>query len=150
MEDPMPTVNLTSTPIVDATPDQAHPYVPIARLYADASGDSHLDTWQWPAVQAEIAPPAPPVLVTTPEATEQTLLLRIPAGWQCRPHPAPHRHLMTILLGTLESTTSDGRTHRFPPGSAVLVEDTTGHGHGIRTVDGDVTVAVTQLGGQPT
>ena len=139
----MSTVNHT-------TPDEvnAHAYVPVARVYADASGESHFGTWQWPAVETELAPPAPPVFVTTPEAAEQTLLLRMPSGWYCQPHPAPRRHLMVVVHGTLESTASDGETRRFPPGSAVLVEDTTGHGHTIRTVDGEVVVAVTQLDGQ--
>jgi uncharacterized cupin superfamily protein len=55
---------------------------------------------------------------------------------------------MVILRGTLEFTASDGQTRRFPPGTAVLVVDTTGHGHSIRTVDGEAAVAVTQLDGQ--
>jgi hypothetical protein len=145
MENPMTTVNVT-------TPDQGYApaSVSIARVYADASGESHFDTWQWPAVQTQLAPPAPPVSVTTPEAAEHTLLLRIPSSWDCQPHPAPRRHLMVVMRGTLESTTSDGETRRFPPGSAVLIADTTGHGHSIRTLDSQVVVAVTQLDGQAT
>jgi hypothetical protein len=43
-------------------------------------------------------------------------------------------------------TASDGETRLFTPGSAILLEDTTGQGHSSRTVDGEVLIAVTQLG----
>jgi len=133
---------MTTAPALDEVRTE-----PLTRLYTGADGGSRFGTWQWPAVQAEIAPPAPPVIVTMPEAAGQTMLLRLPAGWSCEPHPAPHRHLMVVLHGTLESTTSDGETRRLPPGGAVLVEDTTGLGHGIRSVGGEVVVAITQLDG---
>jgi quercetin dioxygenase-like cupin family protein len=120
-------------------------HVSIARLYADPDGASHFGAWEWPAAETAFAPPAPPVRVTAPEAAERALLLHIPAGWTSRPHPAPRRQLMVVVRGTLESTVSDGETRSFPPGSAVLVEDTFGAGHSTRTVGGEVVVAVTQL-----
>jgi hypothetical protein len=121
--------------------------VSIARLYADEAGESHYDAWDWPAAETDFAPPAPPVLVTAPEAARRALLLRIPSGWYGEPHPAPARQLMVVVRGTIESTTSDGETRRFPAGSVVLVEDTTGFGHSSRAVDGEALLAVTQLDG---
>jgi hypothetical protein len=144
------TTRLTVLSNIRMTAPQGDAYVTITRLYADATGESHFGTWEWPAVETEFAPPAPPVFVTAPEAAERTLLLRIPAGWYGQPHPAPRRQLMVVVKGTLESATSDGETRLFPAGSAVLVEDTTGPGHSTRTVDGEVVVAVTQLDGQTT
>src|SRR6185369_2476123 len=42
--------------------------VVIARLYTDEAGESHFGTWEWPATEAQFAPPAAPVEVTEPGA----------------------------------------------------------------------------------
>jgi len=120
--------------------------VVVARLYTDEAGESHFGEWEWPAVESEFAPPAPPVEVTEPVPAERALMLRIPAGWYGEPHPAPRRQLMVVVRGSVETTASDGETRLFTPGSAILLEDTTGRGHSSRTVDGEVLIAVTQLG----
>ena len=120
--------------------------VVVTRLYADEMGESHFGTWEWHAAETEFAPPAPPVEVTEPVRAEQALMLRIPAGWYGEPHPAPRRQLMVVVMGSVETTASDGETRLFTPGSAILLEDTTGRGHSSRTVDGEVLIAVTQLG----
>jgi len=60
--------------------------------------------------------------------------------------PVPRRQLMVVVMGSVETTASDGETRLFTPGSAILLEDTTGRGHSSRTVDGEVLIAVTQLG----
>ena len=120
--------------------------VAMARLYTDEAGESHFGTWDWPATEIEFAPPAPPVEVTEAVPAARALMLRIPAGWFGKPHPAPRRQLMVVVAGTMETTASDGETRLFTPGSAILLEDTTGRGHTSRTVDGEVLIAVTQLG----
>ena len=120
--------------------------VVIARLYADEAGESHFGTWEWPATETVFAPPAPPVHITEPVPAERALIIRTPAGWHGDPHPAPRRQLMVVIAGTMEATASDGETRLFAPGSAILLEDTTGRGHSSRTVDGEVLIAVTQLG----
>ena len=119
--------------------------VVVARLYTDEAGESHFGTWEWHAVETEFAPPAPPVEVTEPVRAEQALMLRIPAGWYGEPHPAPRRQLMVVVRGSVETTASDGETRLFTPGSAILLEDTTGQGHTSRAVDGEVLIAVVQL-----
>jgi hypothetical protein len=119
--------------------------VVMARLYADEAGESHFGTWEWHAAVTEFAPPAPPVEVTDPIPAERALMLRLPAGWYGKPHPAPRRQLMVVVAGSLETTASDGETRLFTPGSAILLEDTTGRGHISRTLDGEVLIAVTQL-----
>lgn len=43
-------------------------------------------------------------------------------------HPAPRRQYIISLSGTIEIGLDDGTTHRFGPGDARLVEDTTGKG----------------------
>jgi hypothetical protein len=119
--------------------------VAMARLYTDEAGESHFGTWQWHADEIEFAPPAPAVEVTEPVPAAQALMLRIPAGWYGEPHPAPRRQLMVVVAGTIETIASDGEARLFTPGSAILLEDTTGRGHISRTVDGEVLIAVTQL-----
>jgi hypothetical protein len=119
--------------------------VVIARLYTDEAGESHFGTWKWHATEAAFAPPAPPVQVTEPVPAERVLMLRTPAGWHGDLHPAPRRQLMVVVAGSMEATASDGETRLFTPGSAILLEDTTGRGHSSRTVDGEVLIAVTQL-----
>jgi hypothetical protein len=119
--------------------------VVIARLYTDEAGESHFGAWEWHATETALAPPAPPVQVTEPVPAERALMLRVPAGWYGEPHPAPRRQLMVVVAGIMEATASDGETRLFTPGSAILLEDTTGKGHTSRTVDGEVLIAVTQL-----
>jgi hypothetical protein len=72
--------------------------------------------------------------------------VRFPAGWDGGWHPTPRRQLFVFLAGDLEGETGDGNQRRYGPGSAVLLEDTTGTGHRARVVgDGDVLAAVVQL-----
>lgn len=120
--------------------------VAIARLYTDEAGESHFGTWNWQATATPFAPATPAVEVTEPVPAKQALMLRMPAGWYGEPHPAPRRQLMVVIAGAVEATASDGETRLFTPGSAILLEDTTGQGHSSRTVDGEVLIAVTQLG----
>jgi quercetin dioxygenase-like cupin family protein len=50
------------------------------------------------------------------------------------PHNAPHPLFIVGLRGTFSVEVSDGETRVFPPGSVLLVEDTTGKGHTTRRV----------------
>ncbi len=50
------------------------------------------------------------------------------------PHNAPFPLFIVSLLGTFSIEVSDGEVREFPPGSVVLVEDTTGKGHTTRRV----------------
>ena len=50
------------------------------------------------------------------------------------PHNAPFPLFIVGLRGTFSVEVSDGEVREFPPGSVVLVEDTTGKGHTTRRV----------------
>jgi len=50
------------------------------------------------------------------------------------PHNAPFPLFIVGLRGTFSVEVSDGDIREFPPGSVVLVEDTTGKGHTTRRV----------------
>jgi quercetin dioxygenase-like cupin family protein len=96
----------------------------IYRLYADVQGHSHIETQ---SLESH------PVL-KTPRATQHIVFQVFPVGQFIDWHPAPRRQYVIILSGELEIGLSDGSLHRFGPGDARLVEDTTGKGHTTRTV----------------
>ena len=51
-------------------------------------------------------------------------------------NPAPRRHFVINICGTLEIEAGDGEVRRFGPGSVFLADDTTSTGHKTRVVDG--------------
>jgi hypothetical protein len=58
-----------------------------------------------------------------------------PNNWKDdTPHPAPRRMILVTTQGEFEVTTSSGTARRFPVGSVVVVEDTSGVGHSFKIV----------------
>ena len=116
------------------------------RISADADGESHFSDEQVTLDEADIAPPAPPVNMSSPTPTESVAFVTLPAGWPedvDEPHVAPARNYWFVLSGEMELTASDGETRQFPPGSILLAEDTTGSGHTTTVVsDSQVELAV--------
>jgi quercetin dioxygenase-like cupin family protein len=118
------------------------------RVYADEAGESHFADVQVPLVPVDYAPPAPPLHLSAPTPASAFVFLAAPAGWDGDWHPAPMRQMIFYLSGEVEAEVSDGEVRRFGPGSATLVEDTTGRGHRSRAVAGDVLLAIVQLPNQ--
>lgn len=109
------------------------------RIYSDSEGESHFGETDLELVEAEYAPPAPPLHVSEPVTAERALFFRAPQGWIGDFHPSPRRQLYVGLAGELEVTASSGETRHFEPGSVLLLEDTEGRGHVTRVVgDSDV------------
>jgi oxalate decarboxylase/phosphoglucose isomerase-like protein (cupin superfamily) len=69
----------------------------------------------------------------------------IPSGWEGDWPPTPRRQIFFWLAGEVEITVSDGEVRRFPAGTVLLVEDTTGRGHYSRTVAADTLAALVQF-----
>lgn len=109
------------------------------RLYADDKGDSHFDEIALPYTPVQYAPPAPPLDLTDPIAARQMRFLRFPQDWNDAAHPSPRRQLFVVLSGELEGWTSLGERRVFGPGDCLLMEDTTGKGHGARPLDAETT-----------
>ena len=103
-----------------------------SRMYTDAAGESHFDDVGLEFAMANFAPPAPPMLVSSFVPATRVGFLRFPVGWNGDLHPAPRRQFFLALAGEFEIMTSDGAVRRFPPGSVLLGEDTTGKGHAAR------------------
>ena len=116
------------------------------RVYADDSGQSHFADVEVPLIPVDYAPPAPPLHLSAAVPAHAFVFLAAPPDWDGDWHPAPMRQMILYLAGEVEVETSDGELRRFGPGSATLVEDTTGAGHRSRAVGGtDVLLAVVQL-----
>jgi len=104
------------------------------RIYCDADGESHFEDVTVSVAPVDFAPPAPPLNLAAPIATERAILCTIPAAWIGDWHPAPRCQFFFQLTGELEVTVTDGEIRRFFAGSLVLLEDTKGKGHLTRVV----------------
>ena len=97
------------------------------RLFADERGESHFEEIVVDLEPADFAPPAAPLHIAALFPATACGLVGGPPEWDGSiPHPAPRRQLFCTLRGAYEVTASDGMVHRFPVGSMLLLEDTTG------------------------
>lgn len=106
------------------------------RLFADELGESHFEDIEMPMSAVQYAPPAPALHLSTPVAATQVSWLCFPADWNDAAHPSPRRQLFVVLAGEVEGWTSSGDRRTFGPGDCLLMEDTTGKGHGARPLGG--------------
>jgi hypothetical protein len=103
------------------------------RLFADAAGVSHFEDVTVDLPPVDFAPPAPPLNVASLFPAAACGLLGVGPDWGGDvPHPAPRRQFFCTICGEYEVTASDGTRRRFPVGSLLLLEDTTGAGHATR------------------
>ena len=128
------------------TPDEGESVMTYTRVSADVHGESHFSDEQVTLSETGIAPPAPPVNMSSPTPAENVAFVTLPAGWPesvDEPHVAPARNYWFVLSGEMELTAGDGETRHFRPGSILLAEDTTGTGHTTTVVsDSPVELAV--------
>ncbi len=113
------------------------------RLFADEEGESHFAEVEVALEAIDFAPPAPPLHFAALFPATGCSFLCCPVDWGGQtPHPSPRRQLLCNLKGEYEVTTSDGAVRRFPAGSVLLLEDTTGKGHTTRITSGDEVLIV--------
>ena len=112
------------------------------RMYADKMGDSHFEDVEVEMSLVNFAPSTPPLGVSSSMPSTNIVFADTPAGWYGEPHPVQGRLIIIYLAGEMEVTVSDGEVRRFGPGSAVLVEDTSGKGHASRAIGNDNVLAV--------
>lgn len=117
----------------------------VARLYSDDNGDTHFEDVEIPMSAVQYAPPAPAVDLSDPLTATRVTWFRFPAGWSDDAHPSPRRQLFVVLAGHVEGWTSTGDTRCLGAGSCLLMEDTTGKGHGARPLDGEASAIVIAL-----
>ena len=95
------------------------------RIYADATGESHLQD-----VDAEMKPADHASTLSEMIAAKGVIFRESRSGeyfidW----HNAPRRQFVVNLTGEVEIETSDGNKRRFGAGSILLAEDVNGKGH---------------------
>ncbi|HUP15571.1 MAG TPA: cupin domain-containing protein [Acidimicrobiia bacterium] len=103
--------------------------VSVIRIWADEEGESHLEDVDLEFAEEDFVPPAPPVLLTSPEAASGYVFARVAPGWHGDWHPAPGRELVVYLTGQGTIEASDGESRPLEPRTILLAEDTTGRGH---------------------
>jgi hypothetical protein len=110
---------------------QAH----YTRLFTDEQGES---CFEEVAIRLEQALPVQgidPLAIAPFLSAEGTFWAGGSTTWKGDAlHPAPRRFIIVTVQGEYEVTTSKGDVRRFPRGSVLLVEDTTGKGHSTKIV----------------
>jgi mannose-6-phosphate isomerase-like protein (cupin superfamily) len=99
------------------------------RIFTDSAGQSHFEDIEVELTEINFAPPAPPLNLSLFNPAQQYGFCSFPVGWRGDWHPTPFRQFFFFLSGEVAVQVGDGRVRHFGPGSAVLVEDTTGKGH---------------------
>jgi hypothetical protein len=116
------------------------------RIFADESGESHIEDVEAELTARDFAPPAPPIDLSPVMPATGVAFVRFPAGWYGDWHPTPRRQFFIFLAGEFVGETSDGDRRRFGPGSVALLDDITGKGHRSWVVgDDDVLAAVVRV-----
>ena len=113
------------------------------RLYADDTGDSHLEDIVVGLEPVDFAPPAPPLnYLAFQQATAVAFLGGDPSWGGDVPHPTPRRQIMCTMSGRFRITASDGDQREFGPGQMLLLEDTQGKGHSTQILEECVVLVV--------
>jgi Cupin domain len=119
------------------TGEQTAIMVNYARLYTGADNETHFDDVDVTFVYRNYAEGVPPIWLPKESMIDVAGLqfVSMPAGWDGSEwHPAPRRQFIIPLSGKMEFRASDGETRVLGPGEVLLVEDTSGKGHGSRMV----------------
>jgi hypothetical protein len=103
------------------------------RLFTDAQGASRFADLDIELSAGFAVPPAEPLHSAPFLVPDSTFWIGAPTNWKGgTAHPAPRRAIFVTARGEYEVTTSNGAVRRFPAGSVLLLEDTTGEGHSTR------------------
>jgi hypothetical protein len=106
----------------------------IRRLFAGSGGKPCFEDLSVELISGFAVPPAEP-LHTAPFLVSDgaTFWIGAPPSWNGgEPHPAPRRMIFITVRGEYEVFTTEGVVRKFPVGSILLVEDTSGPGHSSR------------------
>jgi hypothetical protein len=108
------------------------------RLFTDSNGTSRFEDAGIPLEPGFAVPPAEPLYSAEFSPAAAAFWVGAPAAWKGdAPHPAPRRMIFVTVRGEYEVEASDRTTRRFPPGSVLLLEDTSGAGHSTKIIGAD-------------
>lgn len=111
----------------------------LVRVYTGDDGQSHFEDVEveledYPALMGSLSAPWPTTAVQFREVS---------GDYDLDFHNAPRRqYVVTLSGGAVEIEIGDGTRRRLGPGEILLAEDTTGHGHISRAVDGQPRVSM--------
>ena len=105
--------------------------VKVVRVYTGDDGESHFEDVDIPvAGQGGIGKLSK--LIAGPGV----MFREVDGDYDLDFHTAPRRQFVVNLRGSVDITIGSGETRRLESGDILLAEDTTGHGHKSRAVDG--------------
>jgi hypothetical protein len=108
------------------------------RLFTDDGGVSRFEDLDVELVPGFAVPPAEPLHSVPFLPAEGSFWVGAPPAWRGdAPHPAPRRQIFITVRGEYQITAGDGTVRRFPTGSVLVLEDTTGTGHSTRITSGE-------------
>src|SRR5260221_14660266 len=103
----------------------------VTRIFTAPDGSAHIERRQVPME------PDASGRATSADLPALRLFFRDTPPAHVNPkHRAPQRQFIFVTSGTGEIELGDGTRHRFAPGDVPFAEDTTGHGHITRTLEG--------------
>jgi hypothetical protein len=112
-----------------------------SRLFANSDGSSSFDDQETELAVGFAAPPAEPLYTAKfSPAVESFWMGAVPTWKGDIPHPAPRRMAFVTVQGEYQITASSGETRKFPAGSVLLIEDTTGVGHETKNISAGDTI----------
>ncbi|RWD86675.1 hypothetical protein [Mesorhizobium sp.] len=121
-----------------------------SRIFADSDGGSRFVDVETELELGFAAPPAEPLYAAKLSPASEAFWMGAVPTWKGDvPHTAPRRMAFVTVLGEYQITATSGETRKFPPGSVLLIEDTTGAGHMTRNISaGDTIVLAVALASQ--
>ena len=104
----------------------------IIRIYSGDDGESHFEE-----VGVEMEDRGHLGRISTLWNGSGVMFREVEGDYELDFHTAPRRQLVVNLTGSVDIEIGDGTVRRLGPGSILLAEDTTGHGHISRNVGGE-------------
>ncbi len=101
------------------------------RMYTGDDDESHFED-----VEVELHDHGAMGQISSLEKASGVLFRTTAADYDLDFHNAPRRQFIVNLAGVVEIELGDGTVRRFGSGDILLAEDTTGHGHISRSVEG--------------
>ena len=102
----------------------------VIRVYTGPDNESHFEDLDIPLEDGPYGALSGLVPV------EGVVFRETPAGASLDFHNAPRRQFVLTLTGSVEIECGDGSKRRLGPGGILLADDTTGHGHITREIEG--------------
>jgi hypothetical protein len=117
--------------------------VQYSRLFAKPDGASCFEDKESELEVGFAAPPAEPLYTAKLSPASDVFWIGAVPTWKGDiPHPAPRRMVFVTVKGEYQITASNGESRRFPLGSMLLIENTSGLGHITKNINAGDTIVL--------